>query len=1013
MSKSASTASAFTPLAHPICLSDPLRTVSPEWAGHIPLAMVLIDLLRPRMVVELGTFTGVSYCAFCQAVKELGLDTRCSAIGTWRDDELGGFFGEEIFQDLKQHHDPLYAGWSSLIQSSFAGALDRFTEGAIDLLHIDSRHPYDVVRHDFESWLPKMSARGVILLSATNSSDPESGIARLWGEIKPQFPHFEFLHERGLGVIAAGSNIVAGLGALIAASPAEAQIVRDFFAHLGQRLRLRIENAQQQNVINRLASEAAARDQELETRDAALAEREATVMALTDELTTRDARINAILTCRAWRWSQRVSRVKQVLAPPFSGVLDRFYANGKNDRAVSSDQTPAVPALRPPVLRPPEQALVLSSPAALREAARSEPQKRGHLRPDVVCFSIVDWSFRYQRPQQIMSQFAANGHRVFVIRLDQTLRVQSRPRFSVLPLKENRYQITLSALRPIMINQEEVKGGNAASLCEALAELRTAYGISEAIAYVMTPSWTTMAQEVKRRWGWRVIYDCMDDWSGFPGFGKLAAAAEDRLVNSCDLLVVTAHRLQDKWHKHSSLTVLARNAVDFDFYQERCQPNKMLLNTDHPVVGYFGAIADWFDLDLMVEVARRRPNYTFVLLGGVFEVDVTGLRSLPNVRILGQQPYETMPQYLYHFDACVIPFKLNRTTLATDPVKVYEYLSSGKPVVSVNLPELNSCREFLYIARDPNHFVEQLDKAVAESDEAVRSRRRRFAAENTWYQRYEAIVAALSDTTAPASIVVVTYNGLALSKLCLESVIRNTDYPNYEIIVVDNRSEDGTPAYLQQLARQYRHVKIILNSDNRGFPRAVNQGIEASAGERLVILNNDTIVSRGWLGRLLRHLDNPEIGLVGPVTNFAGNEAKIPVEYRTLGEMEAFADEWMRTHDRQVADIHMLAMFCLAMRRETWNLIGPLDEQFGLGMFEDDDYCMRAKSAALRVVCAADVFIHHFGQAAFKKLIDNGEYEKIFNENRRRYESKGNVTWIAHKNAPLRFEPIVNRVAEL
>ena len=155
-----------------------------------------------------------------------------------------------------------------------------------------------------------------------------------------------------------------------------------------------------------------------------------------------------------------------------------------------------------------------------------------------------------------MSQFAANGHRVFLIRLEQALPAQARPRFALTRLKENLYQITLSALRPVMINQEDVKGGNAETLCAALEELRTAYGIGEAIAYVMTPSWTTMAQEVQRRWGWRVIYDCMDEWDGFPGFGRLAAHAEDRLVQSCDLLVVTANRLLEKWRRYDRPTVL-------------------------------------------------------------------------------------------------------------------------------------------------------------------------------------------------------------------------------------------------------------------------------------------------------------------------------------------------------------------------------------------------------------------------------------------------------------------------
>jgi O-antigen biosynthesis protein len=145
--------------------------------------------------------------------------------------------------------------------------------------------------------------------------------------------------------------------------------------------------------------------------------------------------------------------------------------------------------------------------------------------------------------------------------------------------------------------------------------------------------------------------------------------------------------------------VLARNAVDYDFYAERTQPNGLLAGVPHPIGGYYGAIADWFDLKLMVHVARSRPNYTFLLLGGAFDVDVAELERLPNVRLLGQQPYETMPQYFYHFDACVIPFKTNSTTAATDAVKVYEYLSGGKPVVSVALPELQQF-DLLYLATD-------------------------------------------------------------------------------------------------------------------------------------------------------------------------------------------------------------------------------------------------------------------------------------------------------------------------
>jgi GT2 family glycosyltransferase len=249
------------------------------------------------------------------------------------------------------------------------------------------------------------------------------------------------------------------------------------------------------------------------------------------------------------------------------------------------------------------------------------------------------------------------------------------------------------------------------------------------------------------------------------------------------------------------------------------------------------------------------------------------------------------------------------------------------------------------------------------------------------------------------------------NKLCLESIIRNTDYPNYEVIVVDNNSTDGSPAYLRFMASKYPQISIILNPKNNGFARANNQGIERATGEYIILLNNDTVVPPGWLSRLVRHLRAPEVGMVGPVTNFVGNEAKIDVPYQSWAELERFAKEYTWEHDGQVADIHMLAMFCVAFRRETYDAIGPLDEQFGIGMFEDDDYSQRMKSEGYRVICAADSFVHHFGQAAFKKLIETGEYNPLFDENRRRYETKWNVKWIPHKHARLKFERLAPAAA--
>ncbi len=654
-----------------------------------------------------------------------------------------------------------------------------------------------------------------------------------------------------------------------------------------------------------------------------------TIEALTTELTSRETQISAILNSRAWRWVCRYSRLKRGYLVPAYEFLLRFYGNGNAQRRKQKRRrTSSRLAPKTRNLEPTDESIVLLPTRKLRQLSLTDrqPAATAPARADVICFSIVDWNFRYQRPQQIISQFAAHGHRVFYLRLDAVLPSHVEPRFSISKLKENVYQVTLAAHRQIWINQEDIKGANADQLLASLDELREAFRIDEAIAYVMTPSWTTMALAARGRWGWRVIYDCMDEWSGFPGMGRAIPKAEQRLVRECDLLVVTAQRLYDKWRGLNRPLVLARNGVDHKFYLEHCQPNGLLGALTHPIVGYYGAIADWFDLELLIQIARLRPNYSFVLLGGVFDTDTSELSRLPNIRLLGQQPYETMPQYLYHFDACLIPFKTNSTTAATDPVKVYEYLSGGKPVVSVALPELEPFRDLLYIADSREDFVTQLDRALTEDDPAMIERRCSFAAENTWQNRYEIIASALRDSVPRTSIIVVTYNNLALTRLCLESIVRNSDYPNYEVIVVDNNSTDETPEYLRRLAAQHSHIQIVLNSENRGFAAANNQGIERSSGERLVLLNNDTAVPPGWLSRLLRHLEDPSIGMVGPVTNFTGNEARVTVDYQTLGEMEVFAEELMWANSGCVADIHMLAMFCVAFGRDTHEKIGPLDE---------------------------------------------------------------------------------------
>jgi hypothetical protein len=197
-------------------LRPPARLVHPyTWVGHIPFARVLIHIMKPHTVVELGTHSGNSFCAFCQAVHQEGLTSSVYAIDTWQGDDNAGYYDESVYKELSQYVERSYGNFATLLRMTFDEALNKFSDGSIDLLHIDGLHTYEAVRHDYEFWKDKLSPQGIVLFHDTQVFERQFGVHRLWSELREEYPGFEFLHSHGLGVLLVGSKISSAVDKFI------------------------------------------------------------------------------------------------------------------------------------------------------------------------------------------------------------------------------------------------------------------------------------------------------------------------------------------------------------------------------------------------------------------------------------------------------------------------------------------------------------------------------------------------------------------------------------------------------------------------------------------------------------------------------------------------------------------------------------------------------------------------------------------------------------------------------
>ncbi len=758
-------------------------------------------------------------------------------------------------------------------------------------------------------------------------------------------------------------------------------------------------------------------------RDGALAEKDAVLAERSTALAARDAAlVEAGLVSNerdaALRMRDDYMRLVDLMRNSLSWRLTmplRFFARLFRHGLVGDDRRRVVDVLRRVYHRVPLPAAVryrvsqhmqsrrrsfvlsvepqLNSLSSLPDSAvRLEVQQPGL--PDYIFWGVIDWHFRYQRPQQLAQALADSGRRVFYV---SVLMVDSEaPGFEIEPLGDSGrlFSIRLFVKGAPLIYHTVPTGDHIVQLRQSVGELLAWANTGATVSMVQHPFWLNVAAALPDG---RLVYDCMDHHEGFGNVPPAMIAMERALLASADLTVTTSTWLDEIVADKTGNRVVIRNAGEFAHFARA--PGDIFRDPKgRRIIGYYGAIAEWFDIELVAAIAQKFPDCCILLIGSDTVSAKGVLGKYPNVMFTGEIPYAELPRYLHAFDVCMLPFKVIPLTLATNPVKVYEYLSAGKPVVVVDLPEMSQFGELVDVARNHEEYLAAIERRIKRDDDPVAvAARKEFGRNQTWGHRATKLIEYVESAAGdpPVSVIVVTYNNLDLTKACLASLDAHSHYDNIELIVVDNASSDGSPEFLSGWVKQADNRKLILNSDNRGFAAANNQGLAIASGDYLVLLNNDTHVTPGWVRTMVNHMRrNAGLGLLGPVTNNIGNEARIEIAYESMDEMLVRAAEHTRRRIGRIFPLRTAAFFCVMIPRKTYEAVGPLDEAFGRGFFEDDDYCRRVEQLGLRVACAEDVFVHHQLSASFNKLKQQ-DRQKLFEENRKTYEAKWGA-WVPH-----------------
>ncbi|WP_428542720.1 glycosyltransferase [Rhodopila sp.] len=977
----------------------PRHVVNSAWLEHAPFAFWLTEILQPSILVELGTHTGFSYLAFCQAVRQLQLPTCCFAIDTWKGDDHAGHYGEEVFAALTATNEQNYATFSHLIRGLFDDALPQFGDGTIDLLHIDGRHGYADVSHDFQTWRPKLSNRAVVLFHDIDGHESDFGVWRVWQELAPQYPNFAFDHGHGLGILAVGHDIPAGLRGLLDANAEATAAIRAAYARLGAVVsaqhRSDVAAASVANSDVEIARPRAAHDPAI--APSAIPQHEdattATAAATIAELTRRNMEAGRTMLAEAERIRQDAATASATAA---ATVAEQARLHGQAMRAVAAETQQKVAAANA-ILADADRIRDQAAAAATALAATIAEQARvtgtsgiDALKAELAASRSERDALRYStmwratRPLRRIGEAMPSSAR-------RTARRAARAGYWLLTMQFGRRLAEWRGM-PATADLPSPNAPSPAPVQRAASEYDR-----------WVRNHDTLTEEDRAQ-----IRACIDRLAYRPLISVVMPAYEtpERLLR--EAIGSVRAQLYPNWElciaddasPSDTVASVSRELAAEDSrikWIKRDQNGHIAAATNSALAvasGEFVAFLDHDDLlaeHALYEIAAELNAHpeTDLIYSDEDQVDPSGHRYQPYFKpdwnidlLLGQNVFCHLGVFRRELLTRIGGLREGVVDGSQDHDLVLRCAAASEQ------PRVRHIPEILYHWRQMNaasSFSQvNLDSCVAAARQGVQDYLKARGVQGaevvpaSMVPRWNRVCWPLPLPPPRVSVIVPTRDQADLLSKCASGLLHRTSYPDLELLIVDNDSrEPQTAALFERLLRDDR-VRILQSPGKFNYSFVNNSAVHEASGEIVALINSDIdVINDSWLREMVSIAVRPDVGAVGAKLLYADDRiqhAGVVLGVGSYANGPGVAGHFGTQVSRneigyfgQLAltrEVSAVTGACLVMRKEVYEAVGGLDAEHLPVSFNDVDLCLRIRALGLRVIWTPFAELYHLESAS-------------------------------------------------